>query len=265
MRERFVLIAVLLVSMCFSFGCTNSNDDVKTEIQINEEKNEIIEETSSIKAEITYATQKPIIDGERDECWDNADKLYTEGHILQINASDDVIQNKGYVSLLWDENNLYLLGVVDDVDITKYDRINFWIAETYIEPNEVVPYTSDPSVGNYYSIVTPHNEQLLYESTEGKPVDFINDIKGYECKTTRLIGETGDHVGYIVEMKIPKQSYADWKEGHLLGFDVSIDTYFSGETTRATYNDESMYCYWNGAGKYWEYASALGCLRFVKE
>lgn len=60
----------------------------------------------------------------------------------------------------------------------------------------------------------------------------------------------------------------DYKEGHHIGFDVSIDTYFALETERAEIATAEgvvqAYCNWNGQGKYWEEASALGNLKLAK-
>ena len=65
-------------------------------------------------------------------------------------------------------------------------------------------------------------------------------------------------------MKIPKQRPIEWSEGHFLGFDVSIDTHYTGDIGRAIYNGHELYCNWNGVGAYWEDARQLGKLRFCK-
>lgn len=248
-------LCILFVFACN--GCTSARveDIPPKEAEVEENSNPNV---------ATYTNDKPNIDGKIDECWSKVRKLQVNNHYLQIEDSKKA-QNTGYVSVMWDEQNLYLLGVVQDADVTKLDRINFWISETFIESSEgfKYPFSANPKYGMYYTCINPDGELFLYSSTEGRPVDF-SKIEGYQCK-----GSTSED-GYIVEVLIPKQSDAIWKEGHVLGFDVSIDTYYTGETLRGKWPTEEdgeyheLYCNWNGAGAYWEDASQLGKLEFIK-
>lgn len=237
-------------------------DNVKDEVYIIPEISGDVEIEVKFTPGVIYATEKPVIDGTIDASWEKAAKLYANQHLIEI-PGEGKFQNTGYVSLMWDEQYLYLLGVVEDGDVSEEDRINFWISESFkgdLGENAYAPYSSDLSYGMYYSIVNPYGKQFLYYSDKGRPVDF-SGVGGYICRTGTLNEDRG---GYIVEIMIPKQSSAEWKAGHLLGFDVSIDTYYTGETERAIYNNQELYCYWNGAGAYWSDASKLGSLMLLK-
>lgn len=218
---------------------------------------------------ITYADKKPKIDGEIDECWENVSKQNIERtpeYEGVHEASKPQGISTGYIKLMWDEDNLYLLSEINDVDVTPYDRLNLWFSETYLEntckstasdylsQNGGISYSSKVSDGKYYSIVNPYGQQLLCENptTGVKPIDFANKVKGYECKCT--VTDTG----YIVEMKIPKQSEAVYEEGHAIGLDVSIDTYYTGQEERHSY--ACLY----GKGKYWTYADHLEMAPLIK-
>ncbi len=265
--KKLGLVMLVLCIICFSFGCgkgseeeESSKDDKtnsKQEENIADNEDEEEEEAIPERVGAMYAAVQPVIDGEIDDCWASASKLYTDGEYVKGSK-----QSHGYVSVMWDENNLYFLGVVDDVDITERDLINFWISETYCsaavsEASSVnssnIPYSNNPSDGMYYVLVNPYATQVSHMYQNG--INFDTDVSGFECKSTQFDGETK---GYIVEVKIPRQSDTLYTEGHFMGFDVSIDTYFSNHTERQSY------CYWNGAGKYWTYATALGRLPFLK-
>lgn len=263
--KKLSLLMSIICIICFCLGCGNdgkaeNREDDKINSSQEEDTSDDGDETVPTRAGAMYAEVQPVIDGEIDDCWANTSKLYTDGNYVKGSK-----QSHGYVSVMWDENNLYFLGVVDDVDITEKDCIAFWISETYHTSaissdngvnSTVLPYSSNLSDGMYFSIVNPYGTQFVYTDGEGEPVnDFDTRVIGYECKTSQFDGDTK---GYIVEMKIPKQSDAVYTEGHFMGFDVSIDTYFSNKEKR------DSYCNWSGIGQYWNYASDLGRLPLLK-
>lgn len=261
-KRLSIAIAILCV-LSMNIGCSSKNNETeKTDAnQPTEENNaESLIATTNAKGIVEYAFEKPIIDGEIDECWDNIGRLFTDNNYREYNLNPSRRMSKGSVSLMWDEDNLYLLGVVEDVDIVEKDMISFWISETYIKPDEenLIAYSDNPSEGMYFILTNPNGLNPIYTDGEGKPIDFPKTIEGYECKAT----VTGQK--YVVEIKMPIQSDIEWESGHLMGFDVSVDTYFSGEDKRGEDQKGSMYCNWNGEGAYWSYANCLGSLVLVK-
>lgn len=202
---------------------------------------------------VVYAStqKKPVIDGRIDEneIWNNAVKFYAENSYPNDN------QTGGYYSLAWDEDNLYLLAVVEDTDITTYDQVNFWIAETYIEKTEEdigIRYSNNPTAGTYYTVVT--SDGVNRSAAYNNGIDF-DIVEGFEFAA--LIDDSLNF--YTVEIKIPKQSTTTYEAGHSIGFDGSIDFYSTRSgSTRDSYRNIFGY------GWYWEFASHLEELKLIK-
>ena len=203
---------------------------------------------------VVYATQKPVIDGQIDDDWANASKLYTDNRYISGTGALQP-QSHGYVSIMWDEEYLYFLAVVTDRDVCEMDCVNLWIAETYIESDQSIAYTPALSDGRYYVVSNPDG---VYKPCE----EYWNDKNyyggSYEIATNKISNAVGMATGYVVEVKMKKQTAGEYEQGHAIGFDVSIDTWFTGETERYDY------CNWMGVGHYWSDAAGLGKLILKK-
>lgn len=193
----------------------------------------------------------PTIDGEIDDAWNTAGRIYTYGHKEYAN------QASGYVSALWDEENLYFLAVVYDNDITEKDMCNLWINEDYSKTgwvereqttdNEIVTggtirtkYPANSSDGAYCLCINPLGRLNYYAGYD------MSKANGLNIKYKRLSTEEGEEYGYVLEVKIPVQTTGKrYAENDEIGFNVSIDDYVTGNPERVTY------CNWIDEGEYW--------------
>jgi hypothetical protein len=187
--------------------------------------------------EVVFVSEgnEPVIDGQlTDSVWENANML----------TIDDNVQEYGYVRVLWSESGLYFGAEVFDDTVCAIDRINFWVAETAVAYDENLSYTPDASLGRYYLCVTPYAQLLQYGDGVWSPA-------------IRTIATTRTTEGYNVEVFIPKLSSVNFKEGHMIGLDVSIDYFNSVEEERDFYVD------WYGQGHYWSNPSALKAIELI--
>ncbi len=184
-----------------------------------------------------YAETAPVIDGTIDAVWDNAQKfnvvnLYTEG----------VGQAKGKVSVMWRENGLYFLGIMEDELVVDNDACNFWVCETATDM--AADYSQNPADGRY-AVCIGSNCQDVWNTG-------ILRVPNVECKTQLTDG------GWVIEVYVPRLSAGGFTENAYIGFDCSIDSY-SGNT------DRDSYCNWYGQGWYWSNVSALYKLQLKKD
>ncbi|MBP3919182.1 MAG: hypothetical protein J6I50_08430 [Clostridia bacterium] len=204
--------------------------------------------TVSVAAEASAtapkANVKPKIDGVIDEVWSNADRMYGEvygGDLL----NDKIVAS--YASLMWDEEGLYLLGVMYDTTIPKADAdarnsIDFWVSETY---SEDVEYAED---GDWHYCKASTGEEVYYTGNETV----------YEEATTAVAVYDGY---YVVEIFVPWQTAGFAPAiGTEIGFNVSFNDDADCDGTR------DMYSYWqvtDVSEAYWEQTRALPRIAFV--
>ncbi|MBR5311592.1 MAG: discoidin domain-containing protein, partial [Clostridia bacterium] len=159
-----------------------------------------------------YAGIKPVIDGKIDAIWSAtaAQESTWPGDLNGEGIS-------GYTKILWDEDNLYFLGVVNDettlqeANPTNTDSIDFWVSETY---SDEIGYPLD---GDYLLTLSPYN------TVSGKGAEFANE-------TAAVINGDGT---YILEFSIPWLT-KDIKPaaGTVFGFNASYNNDIDGDGVR---------------------------------
>ena len=159
-----------------------------------------------------YAGIKPVIDGKIDAIWSAtaAQESTWPGDLNGEGIS-------GYTKILWDEDNLYFLGVVNDATTlqeanpTNTDSIDFWVSETY---SDEIGYPLD---GDYLLTLSPYN------TVSGKGAEFANE-------TAAVINGDGT---YILEFSIPWLT-SDLKPaaGTVFGFNASYNNDIDGDGVR---------------------------------
>ena len=191
----------------------------------------------------TYASKKPVIDGKIDDIWEKTEKMVGEQinwfygtQIPEGTYEGDLV--KSYAQILWDEEGLYLLGVVFDTTITKNDvdarnSVDFWISEC-----------NTKEMG--YQISGDWNYCLASDGTEQQYVG-LGDICSVVEKAIKIYRDK-----YVVEAFVPYQSTLKPKDGIRIGFNVSFndDTDGDGVSNVCTYwkvSDDSQ-VYWGNTG-----------------
>ena len=188
-----------------------------------------------------YAGIKPVIDGKVDAIWDA-----TAAQESTWPGDMDGEGISGYTKILWDEENLYFLGVVNDpttlqeANPTTTDSIDFWISETY---SDEMGY---PLEGDYQLALSPYN---TYGGN--KAPDLVNE-------TGAVINGDGT---YTVEFSIPWQT-ADLKPaaGHVFGYNASFNNDLDGDGVRDSW---TSWVEWSGM-PYWSDTMWLGHVELVK-
>lgn len=144
----------------------------------------------------------PVIDGEIDEIWSNAE-LYSTTTVISGTLNNAVADFR----LLWDESALYVLAKVKDANLNKdnqdpweQDSIEFFIDE------------NNNKTGFYESDDAQYRVNYLNEQSFGTGASAAN------FKTASKIVDNG----YLVEAAI------SWKTitptpGHVIGFDVQVN------------------------------------------
>jgi len=179
----------------------------------------------------------PIIDGEVDAVWANANEITTEVWVVGNSGST------GAVKVLWDREYLYVYAVVTDILLSKssgnaYEQDSF---EVFIDQNNAKTSTYQADDGQYR--INFDNETTFNGSAS---VDLLTSA-------TKITPD-----GYIVELAI-KFDYIEPQEGMLIGFDVQVNNDENGNGIRnsvVTWNDSTHQGYQNTSG--------LGVLLFVK-
>ena len=227
------------------------NGEQKTsEVKGTSYKIENISKKTLIEAEfskgIVYVSEseKPIIDGEIDKVWYNSAKFETSFHISEGNnmQGEYSLYKDSEIRVMWNETGLYFLARVYDMNVTEYDRCNFWVSEVY--SNKTQPYSSKAEDGNYAMCINPDGQNICYTNL---------DISNYWT-----VGTTQTVDGYIVEVFVPVLGKNPLVVGGQIGFDVSVD-YYSGSSERDIYS----YCF--GLGYYWENVGALKALTLIAQ
>ena len=208
--------------------------------------------TVSVAAEDEYAatareaTIKPVIDGVIDDVWVAADKMYGTEYGGEL-TNDNIVAS--YASLMWDDEGLYLLGVMYDVtypevgvDTGARNSIDLWVSETYTDDTA---YSAD---GDWHYCKASTGEEVYYTGNETVYDEATTAVQIYD-----------DH--YVVEIFCPWQTEGYNPEiGGFLGFTVSFNDDANGDGER------DMYSYWKTtefSEAYWSETMALPKIQFV--
>ena len=197
------------------------------------------QDSENIHGYATYTDTTPIIDGKTDDVWQ-----FAQAYSSLKNCVDG--QAYAAFKIMWDENHLYFYAKVYDETISGCGEdsvtngINFWVSETNSNldtfmnlPGDWHVFCNQNANTNYYTGNVLITEQSL-RATE------IYD--GY----------------YIVECAVPIQTEGlTYQNGHIIGFDVSVDDDINGDNVR------EYYCFWEYLGKYWEETSALANVQLI--
>lgn len=178
-----------------------------------------------------YASTALVIDGEIDAVWETAE--------TQVPTyTDDIVDDaaSGYTKLLWDEDHLYLLAVVTDNTMTDPDlqetsanSVDFWISEKNTQSDT---YADE---GDYHICI----------DSSGKTHYYVGNEEVYHTMTHAL-QVTSD--GYIIEIMVPFFTLSPAKEGHIIGYNVSINDDVDNDDNRDIFFSWQEYdsrAYWS--------------------
>ncbi len=179
----------------------------------------------------SYAETVPTIDGVIDEAWENATQFSV------INEwYPGIGQTKGCAKVMWREDGLYFLGVMENSLEGAESICNFWVCETATDISG--DYSKKPADGQYY-----------FSGTE-------TDYKGNFDIPSMQYATKSTNSGWILEAYVPRLSVGEFAENDYIGFDCSIDS-DAGNRTR--------YCNWYGQGFLLVDVAALYKLQLKKD
>ncbi len=194
------------------------------------------------------ATTKPVIDGEIDQIWSSADKMYGNVYGTTTEGLENPSIVNSYASLCWDADGLYLLGVMYDKTITEDDvdarnSIDFWVSETYSDDSV---YGED---GDWHYCKASDGTELYYTGNETVYDEATTAVKVYDDF-------------YVVEIFCPWQTEGFAPAvGTQIGFTVSFNDDIDTDGVR------DMYSYWattDVSEAYWSETQALPKITFVE-
>jgi len=193
-----------------------------------------------------YAGIKPVIDGKIDAIWDA-----TAAQESTYPGDRDGEGISGYTKILWDEDCIYYLGVVNDpttlmeANPSGTDSIDFWVSETF---SDEMGY---PLPGDYQISLSPYNTVGgYYIGNEAAPTS----IKEHAA----VINGDGT---YVLEIAMP------WMDpdftpaaGSVIGYNASFNNDIDGDAARDSW---TSWVEWNGM-PYWSDSMWLGQVELVK-
>ncbi len=210
--------------------------------------------------EVTYAEWgTPTIDGQWEECWDNAQYVDIADQTTDVDAS---LATTAKVWSLWDGEYIYFFAKVTDPEIFaeikddptatwNQDAIGFMIDYAY-NREEAVSYR-DLGADSYAGYVNVGAVEGDFNKPEdpsifGQP-GYADDVESY-CVIT---GE-----GYDIEIQLPLARYKDYVAGDKLGFEICAN----GATTEATRDHQAVWKHRDGGdgGASWQYSANMGTL-----
>ena len=186
---------------------------------------------------ITAPFGTPVIDGEEDPAWAQAEAVTTGAWVMGTSGATATVRT------LWDNEYLYVYAVVTDTLLSKA-AANPWeqdSIEVYVDQNngKTVDYQADDG---QYRVNFDNEHSFGGAATE----DRITSA-------TRIIP-----TGYVVELAIKFDAVVP-AEGGLIGFDFQVNSDEDGDGARdavVTWNDPTGQSYLN--------TSRLGVLKFGK-
>ena len=157
----------------------------------------------------------PVIDGEIDAIWADAKEINVDTVSYAWGMIDT--STKGKVKTLWDENFLYVLGIVNDAVVSnsnpealwQRDSMDFFIDQDNNETGTEVPLNDN---SGFFSIGAKDDQFNL----SGMMGNAAKD--DFKFKTKLIDG------GYLIEVAIPWSSLkGKAAPGTVIGFDVQIN------------------------------------------
>lgn len=194
------------------------------------------------------ATTKPVIDGKIDAIWASDDRMYGTVYGDTAEGLENPYIVNSYASLCWDEDGLYLLGVMYDKTIPENDTearnsIDFWVSETCSDESA---YLED---GDWHYCKASDGTEKYYTGNESVYDEAVTAVKVYDDF-------------YVVEIFCPWQTEGfSPAVGDQIGFTVSFNDDIDMDGTR------DMYSYWattEASGAYWEQTMALPRITLVE-
>ena len=192
-----------------------------------------IEVSSVFKPGVAYATSKPIIDGKIDSFWSDAAKSdIANGH----NATLTPAQSKGFFRLAYAKKGLYVIAIVNDVNVCEKDSFDLFVSETYLQKTTDEPhaYSTDKKDGQY-GLTFYANGTVGYKA-------------GFDASDSVICAATSNEDGYIVEAFIPLVGESAFAADKAIGVNAAINSYTSESDHQGT-------CYYSDCEG--EFASAV--------
>lgn len=166
-----------------------------------------------------FATTPPTIDGNIDDIWSIAEE------IIPAEVHDDEDMCTGYVKILWTQDALYVLEVVKDSTMpdaangtSSANSMDLWFSEKNTQTDS---YDSDD--GDYHICINSNGVTCTYTGNLA-----VYDVIEYKTNPTSD--------GYVTEIKIPFITIAPAAQGHVIGFNVSLNDDFDNDDGRDSYS-----------------------------
>ena len=233
----------------FDVRLTYGEGDEAVKVSWNDIKNNQDVDTSGygvlnlINPKYTEAKKgTPIIDGEVDEIWANANEISTE----LITAGTK--PSKATVKTLWDENYLYVLAYVEDNNLCdaaenpwEQDSIEFFIDENN---GRTAEYEDDDA-----------QYRVNYNNVQSYGANCLADKF---VTATKLMYDGETVIGYIVEAAVPFKTAKG--AGQIMGFDVQVNDDSNGDGVR-----DGMSNWSDATGVGYKNTEAFGLLKLIED
>ena len=165
-----------------------------------------------------FATSAPTIDGNIDDIWSTA------AEIVPAEFHDDDTMCTGYVKILWTQDALYVLEVIKDSTMPdaangtgSANSVDLWFSEKNTQTD-----TYDTDDGDYHICINSNGVTCTYTGNLA-----VYDVIEYKTNPTSD--------GYVTEIKIPFITIAPAAQGHVIGFNVSLNDDFDNDDARDSY------------------------------
>jgi hypothetical protein len=185
-------------------------------------------------ATIKKTSQAPVIDGNAEDLWSDAQKCKIGNVIYSpVSSNEDL---SAYYKAMWDAENLYLIVDVND-DVLKNDSDDFYqddAIEVFIDPDNSKSGSYDENDGQYYfdwHKTNPSMGQFQHGNTAGIEFAIVTTDKGY-----------------CAEIKFPWSTLGTKPAaGVKIGLDIHVDDDDDGgdRDTKLTWRDKNDYAWQN--------------------
>lgn len=158
------------------------------------------------KADVYFTNEKPVLDGERDDCYKNATSIETLNPILEPFDGSECAN--GVFDILWDDSYMYIYATVTDPLLNKssgraheQDSIEIFFDE------------NNSKSGSFES-----TGDMQYRVNYDNYVTFNGLDRNYTFESAAKTTESG----YVVEIRCKPQSIT-LQKGITIGFDVQVN------------------------------------------